>query len=201
MPCKVRASQFDLCKLSTAAYILREIWVSRCRARFDGKEMKARQICLSIITKVQLHSFAVTPLSRSTFTQHIALEILGIAKTRVRCKAGNWFRWERPPNGFVKLNVDGSARHQAIAEGGILRNHHGVLVAAFASSYGQGTNNHAEFYALLEGLRLCRELHLANVIIESDSNIVVSAMRNKHVDNWNLTYILRQCLQLMGKEY
>lgn len=52
MTCKVQASQFKLCKLSTAAYILREIWVSRCRARFDGKEMKARQVCLCIIAKV-----------------------------------------------------------------------------------------------------------------------------------------------------
>lgn len=79
MTCKGHASQFSLCKLSAASHILREIWVSWCRACFDGKEMKARQICLTIIDKVQLHLFVVIPLSKSTFAQHIALEILGIA--------------------------------------------------------------------------------------------------------------------------
>lgn len=121
MTIKVQASsQFELCKLSTVAYIFHEIWVSWCRVRFDGKDMKARPICLNIISKVQLHSFAVTPLSKSTSAQHLALDILGIAKTRIKSKTGRWFRWERLPDGFYKLNMDGSTHHQAITGGGII---------------------------------------------------------------------------------
>lgn len=56
-------------------------------------------------------------------------------------------------------------------------------MAAFASSYGQGSNDHSEFYALLEGLRFCRELQLTGVIIESYFKTVVSAIMKKHVDN------------------
>lgn len=60
---KVQASQFEFCKLSTMAYIFYEIWVSRCRARFDGMDMHARQLCLTIMSKVQLHSLVVVPLA------------------------------------------------------------------------------------------------------------------------------------------
>lgn len=83
--------------------------------------------------------------------------------------------------------MDGSARLEAITGGGIIRDLQGVLVAAFSSSYVQGTNNIAEFVTLLEGLQLCRDLDLHNVIIESDSSIVVLAMKQKQVENWKLT--------------
>lgn len=184
---KVHASQFEFCKLSTMAYIFHEIWVSRCRARFDGMDMHARQLCLRIISKVQLHSLVVVSLSKSTPIQYHALEILGIARTRIKSKPGRWFRWEKPLDGYYKLNVDGSAHLEAITGGGIIHDLQGLLVAAFSSSYVQGTNNIAEFAALLEGLQLCRDLDLHNVIIESDSSIVVLAMKQKQVENWKLT--------------
>lgn len=141
------------------------------------------------------------PLSKSTPIQYHALEILGIARTRIKSKPRRWLRWEKPPDGCYKLNVDGSARLEAITGGGIICDHQGVLVAAFSSSYVQGTNNIAEFAALLEELQLCRDLDLHNVIIESDSSIVVSAMKQKQVENWKLTYSLRQCLDLLRVGY
>lgn len=67
--------------------------------------------------------------------------------------------------------------------------------------YGHGTNNFAEMNALLEGLRLCRDLDLTQVIVESDSTLVVAAIRNKKVDSWNTTYTLRKCIALMGENF
>lgn len=163
--------------------------------------MNARQICLNIIAKIQLHSFAYNALSKSTTLQKHALDILGIDTTRITSKPGRWLRWERPPDGYYKLNVDRSAMTTIYYRGGIIRTHTRELVSAFSSSYGQGSNNQAEFLALHEGLRLCRALQLEKVLIESDSLIVTSSMDRKHTDNWKLTYILRQCLVLIGEEY
>lgn len=35
MNVRSQESPFELCKLSTTAYIIHEIWVARCRARFE----------------------------------------------------------------------------------------------------------------------------------------------------------------------
>lgn len=59
-------SQYGVCRANVAAYILREIWVSRCRATFDGTPMHARSICLKILSRVQLINLIHVPKRRST---------------------------------------------------------------------------------------------------------------------------------------
>lgn len=46
-------TQFEICRASSAAaYILHEIRVLRCWATYDGMEMRARDICLKVISRV-----------------------------------------------------------------------------------------------------------------------------------------------------
>lgn len=179
MSIRVQPSHFELCKMSTAAYILREIWIARCRARFDGVEMQARTICLRIISKVQLHAQISRPRCRSTAIQQNSLDILGISRKNIPQKAGIWCRWERPPEGWLKLNVDGSSSAYSTSGGGIIRNHLRVIVAAFSNYYGLGTNNSAEFEALYDGVCLCQKLNATHVLIESDSLIVVTSLQQR----------------------
>lgn len=178
MNVRLQASRIELCELSTTAYIIHELWVARCRARFDRIDMK-QKVCLQIISKVQLYSYMVKSCHTSTILQQYALVIMGITRTRLLNKVG------KPRNGLYKLNVNGSARREETSGGGIINNHKGDLVAAFSSFYGHGTNNNAEFNALHDGLRLSR------VIIESDSTVVVYAIQKENVDHWKLTYIIR----------
>lgn len=187
--------------MSTAAYILREIWIARCRARFDGVEMQARTICLRIISKVQLHAQISRPRCRSTAIQQNSLDILGISRKNIPQKAGIWCRWERPPEGWLKLNVDGSSSAYSTSGGGIIRNHLRVIVAAFSNYYGLGTNNSAEFEALYDGVCLCQKLNATHVLIESDSLIVVTSLQQRYMSHWALEYVYRRCLATMGREY
>lgn len=60
--------------------------------------------------------------------------------------------------GSFKLNIDGSSKNGLIAGGGIIWDGNGVMVAAFSTFYGEGTNNLAEFLALKEGLPICYEM-------------------------------------------
>lgn len=48
------SSQYGICRLGVAAYVLREIWVSRCRATLDGTSMRARDICLKVMYRTQI---------------------------------------------------------------------------------------------------------------------------------------------------
>lgn len=97
-------------------------------------------------------------------------------------------KWSKPPSGWIKLNSDGSSRNNAgsLGGGGILRDMDGNFKAAFSAHFGVGTNNGAELRAMLEGIRLCKRLSFFNVIIESDSKLVVDWVRSGNCTLWYL---------------
>lgn len=64
---------------------------------------------------------------------------------------GRWYRWDKPPSGWCKLYVNGSARDEKTLGGGIIRNHDGSIIVGFANFFGDDTNNLAELLALLDG--------------------------------------------------
>ena len=65
--------------------------------------------------------------------------------------------WNKPIVGTYKLNTDGSTIHNTgkTGGGGILRDHQGNLIYAFAIPIDFGANNFAEIQAALYGLSWC----------------------------------------------
>lgn len=149
-------SQYGLCRVGVATYILREIWVARCHATFEGSHMKTRQICLKVISRLQLLSLISIPKRPSTRGHLAILDILGISRAPTQIRRGLWCKWERPSPGWFKLNIDGSAQDATITGGGVIRNSDGQLVAAFSKFYGTGSHNGAELMALRDGIMLCK---------------------------------------------
>lgn len=71
-------SQYGLCRIAVAAYILQEIWVVRCRATYDDTPMSARDICLKINQRVQLLNLIISSKIPSKNIHLYMLEALGI---------------------------------------------------------------------------------------------------------------------------
>ncbi|KAK4841187.1 hypothetical protein QYF36_000342 [Acer negundo] len=59
-------------------------------------------------------------------------------------------------------------------------------VPCYSAHFGHGTNNGTELRAITEGFMLCRRLNLFNVIIESDSKVVVDWLRAGKCTLWYL---------------
>lgn len=110
--------------------------------------MSARNICFKVVNRIRLMSLVVKPKGGFNALQVAIIERLVIRKQPTLIKRGMWCKWDKPSPGWFKLNVDGSARGETTTGGGVIRNHHGELLAAFSSFYGLGTNNSAEFGAL-----------------------------------------------------
>lgn len=72
-----KLSQFDACRAGVAAFSLWEIWVGRCAAVFEGSPMKARRICLKVISQVQLISLVHSPAKISGKLQVHRMGIIG----------------------------------------------------------------------------------------------------------------------------
>lgn len=107
-------------------------------------------------------------------------------------------RWSNPEDGWGKLNVDGCKGNPGAAGGGgIIRNHAGHMIMAFASFYGICSNNVAEAKAILQGMRMCIDNGFPKIIVESDSMIMVVIINRKSSVPWQIHSIINQIWSLM----
>ncbi|WMV32724.1 hypothetical protein MTR67_026109 [Solanum verrucosum] len=87
----------------------------------------------------------------------------------------------REDDQWVKLNSDGSALSNPgrIGAGGILRDHTGEMVLAFATPLGEGPNNQAELEAAIFGITGSLELGYKNILLEVESQLLVDWIKIK----------------------
>ncbi|KAK4252647.1 hypothetical protein QN277_014392 [Acacia crassicarpa] len=86
--------------------------------------------------------------------------------------------WEKPPHGWLKLNVDGASTIQSSKAGcgGVIRDCLGNWVVGFAKSIGDCNASNAEEWAIVEGLQLAWDLGFKKIILESDASSVVNVL-------------------------
>lgn len=61
--------------------------------------------------------------------------------------------------------------------GGIIRNHNGNFMRVFADFYGECSNNLAEAKAMYKSILLCIIKGLTNVVVESNSLIILNLIK------------------------
>lgn len=103
------------------------------------------------------------------------LENFQVEHPSIKEKAVKIVTWTRPLMGWVKLNCDEICCENLgnSGGGGIIHDNNGIVNATYSVNFGNVTNNVVELIAILEGIRLCKHFHFFDVIIESDSCIVV----------------------------
>lgn len=52
--------------------------------------------------------------------------------------------------------------------------------------------------ALIEGLRVCKDLNIEKLEIEGDSAIIINALRKGSMPNWKLNYLLSMTLNIIN---
>jgi probable phosphoglycerate mutase len=82
----------------------------------------------------------------------------------------------------AKLSTDGGARGNPgpAAYGYVLEAEDGTVLAAHGKAIGTATNNVAEYRALIAGLKKALELHVDEVDVVSDSELLVKQMRGEY---------------------
>jgi len=105
-----------------------------------------------------------------------------------KVKVEQRIRWERPCQGWFKLNTNGSSLGNpgAAGGGGILRDALGNWVQAFSRNIGTTTSFMAEIWALRDGLLMCLNLGINALEVELDARVVADLMNcfaNSNVAN------------------
>ena len=82
----------------------------------------------------------------------------------------------------ARLFTDGGARGNPgpAAYAFVLEAEDGTVLAAHGETIGVATNNVAEYRALVEGLRKAGELHVGDLEVVSDSELLVHQMRGEY---------------------
>ena len=107
--------------------------------------------------------------------------------------------WVAPPLEFYKINVDGATtgeRNMSCA-GVVIRDYRGLVIAASSKVLnGAYVVEVTEALAIEEGVRLAKELELPQVIIKSDSVVVVDAINSSNC-NGELGPLVQGSLELL----
>jgi ribonuclease HI len=101
----------------------------------------------------------------------------------------------------ARLFTDGGARGNPgpAAYGFVLETEDGTVLAAEGEAIGVATNNVAEYSALVAGLKKALELHVPDVEVVSDSELLVKQMRGEYrVKNEALRALFVEASALAG---
>ncbi|KAG8503159.1 hypothetical protein CXB51_000961 [Gossypium anomalum] len=100
--------------------------------------------------------------------------------------------WKKPPNDFIKINVDAAVSKGNVGYGAIARDADGFVLTW---CYGFATKDIeaalAELEMLTMGLNLASKLNASKIIIESDSAILINKVKKRDHD----VTILGRCMQ------
>lgn len=105
-----------------------------------------------------------------------------LTKAKRRCcekqKVDRVDRWQLPPQGFLKINTDGSSRGNPgpAGIGGIGRDAMGSVIFIFSLYEGTQTINLVEGLAILAALEKALALGWRNLVCEFDSQVLINLL-------------------------
>ncbi|KAI3473514.1 hypothetical protein Pfo_031507, partial [Paulownia fortunei] len=110
--------------------------------------------------------------------------------------------WEKPQEGWFKLNTNGAAKGQTeqAGTGGIIRDHFGNVVVAYYEYIGNCNSIYAEIFALVKGLELAKGEGIVNLWIEMDTQIGINLVSsNTAQGHWRLQEMLAKSKYIMSQ--
>lgn len=170
----------------TITRVLTGIWFARNRKVWEEKGLEANMV-MELSSK-QITEWQLANLKNQMFA------------SQNHSRRGGQVKWEPPANGWVKLNVDASVKvgDSVFTVGMVIRNEHGHFVMGRNLKVaGQVEVIEAEAYGVLEALQWINEMQLQQVIIESDSSLVIQALQQQLKYYMEVGNIMEACLQLM----
>ncbi|KAF7830841.1 reverse transcriptase [Senna tora] len=150
---------------SVFVFGLWELWLNRNRVIFQD-----------------LHSLPASS-GRKVFVKsvefsHLAKDFLPKVDIN-RC----WVKWVPPPDGWLKLNTDGSCLGNpgSMAAAGIIRDSNGNWISGFSKQLGFGNSLKAELWAIALGIKLAKDLACERLVVESDSLYAVNLITDNNI--------------------
>ncbi|GLT71848.1 hypothetical protein SLA2020_438390 [Shorea laevis] len=109
--------------------------------------------------------------------------------------------WEKPPEGYFKLNTDGSAHGNPgpASAGGVIRDHMGRWISGFACKIGYTSSLRAELWGIREGLILAYQRNIHNLIVEVDSMVAAQLLGSGISSHHPFYTLILDCREILSR--
>ncbi|CAL1355244.1 unnamed protein product [Linum trigynum] len=126
-----------------------------------------------------------------------------IHKPSLPARTEEMISWKPPPPEWVCLNPDGSVIHDTglAAAGGLIRDHTGRCLTAFALNLRACTITQAELRGVVERLQVVCERGYRRVRVQLDSKCAVHLIRQAHTGDHHCGSILDRFRDLMSRPW
>lgn len=170
-------------------FVIWNIWKERNRRIFKNKAREPHLIINQILKQLKesVKSILRTKPTNPPLPQEIKilinLDLQAINPQGVKKDLRTLNTWERswqpPPQGFFKVNINGSSKGNPgeVGFGGAIRDLEGHIKYIFHGHLEKGNNNIVELLALDQCMEIPGEANLQNVIIEANSELVVKVSK------------------------
>nr|POF27508.1 putative ribonuclease h protein [Quercus suber] len=110
-------------------------------------------------------------------------------------------RWNKPPEGWFKLNTDGAScgNPGKAGGGGIIKNSHGHWIKGYSGSIGYTTSVIAKWWALRDGLTLAIQLGSQQLEVELDAKVIAELLKSNSIANRGYSPLLHDCRLLLDR--
>ncbi|KAK9931811.1 hypothetical protein M0R45_019074 [Rubus argutus] len=177
------------------------IWHTRNKIRFDGRSFTVDTVCGLISGHIYSASrLASGTMHNSTFDLCI-LKNFGVQGRPHRAPRVIEVNWQPPLFGWVKINSDGTWKHDAGVGGygAVFRDHRGYFLGAFASSLDIPSSVAAEVMAVIKAIELAWVRDWKHIWIEVDSSIVLHYLLFPSLVPWNLRVRWMNCIHTISQ--
>ena len=177
------------------------IWEARNKLIFEGRRPYISGLISLIWTSIhELKYFKLSGFYGNQKELQIAMffQLPCSFKQRMRVKEVHWVP---PLPGWVKVNVDGSAKGApgGIVSAGVFRTCRGFVKGCFVADMGVGYALEAEIWAVIIAIEVAFHKGWRRLWLESDSLLVVKLLRRKiKVVPWRILPRWLHCLHLIG---
>lgn len=114
------------------------------------------------------------------------------------------YAWQPPPQGWVKLNVDGSylGNSGLASAGGLLRDASSNWLCGFGFNIGESSILHAEIIGISYGLQFAWNMGFRRVIAESDSLTAIKLItQEQNISFHPLAHLIEDCRKLLSLDW
>ena len=172
------------------------VWLFRNDSIFNRKMVDILQLIDCIKVRIAMWAKAKWPDKVGSINDAVRFPSLVMVEDKGRDQ-GDVGKWDKPQQGSMKFNVDGSARGQPgkAGIGGVLRDESGSIMLVFSKSIGIADSNMAELLTIKEAfLIFCALENLSSkrLIIESDSSNAVLWVSKPNSCPWRLRKFIMQ---------
>ena len=156
------------------------LWLQRNRCNFQHSNHKP-SLLDDVETLASEFSCLVIPL-RSVLETHL-IQV----------------KWKLPSHGWFKLNTDGSALGcpGLAGGGGLIRDDHGKWAKGFLRKISKVSSLEAKLWAIRDGLILCNQLLIQELLIKLDAKAVISLLTCKTESFAQYAPLIDDCRNLL----